>query len=189
MTDEWPTEVDALVDGTRAQWAKAFASGHPVDPGQLAGSAYLGISLGLPGWVDRLAWKTFVKAFATDPDAPDRTMGWNVRMVQAGLDGPHEPMRNRAGQPKTFGFFQVLPMPEAKVNGLGDGHTLLHYGVSRNPVLDPSRAVRDPVVSLRADSSDLLLGRTYLSVAGGWVPTPSWFLLVRRAELEGLASG
>jgi len=189
MRDGLPTELSDLMSGTTAERVAAFEAGHPVDPADLAGAAYLGVSIGLPRWVDRLAWKTFVKAFAADPDVPGSTRGWNVRMVQDGLQGPHRPMLTASGQPKTFGFFRAVPLPDRKVRGLGPGHTLLDYGVPLNPVIDPTRAVRDPLVSLRPGTSDVLLGRTYLSMPGGWWATPSWFMLLHRPELTGLVSG
>jgi hypothetical protein len=64
---------------------------------------------------------------------------------------------------------------------------LLDYSVPGNPALDPSRAIRDPLVSLRPGSAEVLLGRTYAAVLGGWLGTPSYFALVRSPDLQHLA--
>lgn len=176
-----PSEVQGLLEAPGSALAQAMAEGHPIHPDALAGHAYLGISLGLPAWVDRALWKTFVKAFAEDG------RGWNVKMSQSGLGGPHLPLRRRDGRPRSFGHFSVSTCPAGRVAGLGEDHVLLDYGVPENPRLDPTRAIRDPLVSLRAGTGEVLLGRTYAAVFGSWVGTPSYFALVRDADLEHLA--
>jgi hypothetical protein len=179
-----PEEVASLLDAPAAGLARAMTTGHPLESGDLAGHAYLGISLGLPAWVDRALWKTFVKAFAPAQDGGSR--GWNVKMAQVGLDGPHAPLLARDGRPRSFGHFRVGPCPAGRVDGLGPEHVLLDYAVSPNPLLDPSRAIRDPLVSLRPGSAEVLLGRTYTSILGGWLGTPSYFALVRDGRLSHL---
>jgi hypothetical protein len=176
-----PTEVQDLLEGPRSALAEAMAAGHPIAPEALAGHAYLGISIGLPSWVDRALWKTFVKAFASD------ARGWNVKMAQHGLDGPHAPLERSDGRPRSFGHFSVSACPAGRIAGLDEAHVLLDYSVSDNPVLDPSRAIRDPLVSLRPGSAEVLLGRTYAAVLGGWLGTPSYFALVRSPALQHLA--
>jgi hypothetical protein len=174
------------MNATPAQRRSALLDGHPLDAAALKGAAYLGISIGLPRWVDRLAWKTFVKVFVSDGLDTDGVRGWNVRMVQHGLNGPHEAQRDRNDQPKKFGYFQVRKMPAQKLPRLHPDHALLDYGVAQNPIFDPSRLVRDPLVALRLGSAEVLWGRTYLNCAGLWLPTPSWFALVRQTRLQRL---
>jgi len=176
-----PSEILTLLDASGPALAEAMAAGHPLDPADLGGHAYLGISLGLPAWVDRALWKTFVKAFACDG------RGWNVKLAQGGLQGPHTPLEQPDGRPRAFGHFSVQPCPTGRVSGLGEDHVLLDYSVPANPMLDPTRAIRDPLVALRADDSAVLLGRTYAAVLGGWLGTPSYFALVRAPELQHLA--
>jgi len=142
-----------------------FAAGKTIDPSQLAGFDYLGVSLGLPAIADRIAWKTFIKAFHTDTSG---TRGWNVRLIQAGLDGPFEPMTRR-GKPFTFGHFHVEP---------GEDALLLDYGAGDNPALDPVRTLRDPVVSVDG-TPNLLLGYSLVALGPWTLTTPSWFTLRR----------
>ena len=89
------------------QLGELMAAGHPIDLDQLADREYRGISLGIPGWVEKLAWKTFKKVFHREPET-GKLRGWNVRMQQTGLHGECIPI-DRKGQPKTFGHYEVVP--------------------------------------------------------------------------------
>jgi hypothetical protein len=145
----------------------AFAErGTHVDPDTLAGHVYNGISLGLPAWLVRLTWTKFGKVFHRDRSGgPVR--GWNLRIEQDGLDRPWRP-RRRAGRQMTFGHFVVDAARD---------HLLLDYGAGGNARLDPISALRDPIVAL--DGPRLLLGWSYLELAGTRVATPSYFVLER----------
>jgi hypothetical protein len=153
-----------LVGASRAELERAMAEGHPFDPAELDGRVYRGISLGLPGWIERLTWKKFAKGFRRDPDG--RLRGWNQRIVQDGLDRPWSPKLKR-GQPIRFGRFEVVT--DAR------GGVVLDYGAAATELA--LRAVRDPLVALRAGSSELLLGRSLLDVRVATLGTPSYFVL------------
>lgn len=165
--------IEALLPLSRRQLRETFDAGRAVDPQALAGWAYLGISMGLPRWVERLSWKTFVKTFHQDPQSGD-LRGWNLRLQQAGLDGPHLPLLRR-GAPWTFGHYRVVQ----EEPGL-----LVDYGRGANPALDPTRLLRDPLVALDDGACDVLLGRSLVQVGPWRLPTPSWFLLRRLRRLE-----
>lgn len=172
---------DTLLSLSRPELKALFLSGHPIDPESLDDSEYLGVSLGLPAWVDRLAWKTFIKTFHRDPSS-GLLRGWNIRLVQRGLDGPHTSLE-RGGRARTFGHFAVQasaddPMRAPMTTGL-----LLHYGEGGNRGFDPMGAVRDPIVALEPQNPDLLLGWMWLNVLGVRLPTPSYFLLERLRPL------
>ena len=165
MTQDQLHDLDA--DGRR----HAFAEGTPVAPADLSGHEYLGVSLGLPSFVDKIAWKTFIKAFHTDDSG---IRGWNIRLVQNGLHGPFEPMISK-GRPLTFGHFRV----EKDGDGL-----LLNYGAGdQNSAFDPVRALRDPVVAISGDPT-LLLGYSALAMGPFRLSTPSWFTLRRLRPLS-----
>jgi hypothetical protein len=173
--------VAGLLDADQRTLRDLLAGGHPVDVDALAGWQYRGVSLGLPAWIDRLAWKTFAKCFHRDrPGAPVR--GWNVRLRQTGLDGALEPLL-RKGRPFTFGHFVVVDPAGYRVPRGADRGVLLDYGLGGNPLLDPTSRIRDPVVALRPGSIDLLLGWTYVELRVARVPTPSFFTLERHAPV------
>ncbi len=177
MSAPGATSAAAVRELDRGALARLLAEGHAIDPDALDGWIHRGVSLGLPGWVDRLAWKTFAKAFHRDPTT-GHLRGWNVRIEQTGFDGPYVPLRRR-GAARTFGHFRVVapesyPMPKPAKGGL-----LLDYGLGGNPALDPTRLVRDPIVSLQPGDPTLLLGWTYLDLGRLQVGTPSFFTLER----------
>lgn len=139
-------------------------AGHPVRAADLPSGWYRGVSLGLPAWVDRLAWKTFAKTVHREGDA---VRGWNVRLEQDGIGAEPRP-RLRRGRPRVFGHYAVVD---------DGGGVVLDYGRGRGPRLDPGRLMRDPVVALRAGEPTLLLGRTWLALGPLRLPTPSFFVL------------
>ncbi len=148
-----------------------FNAGSHVPISRLEGQ-FRGVSLGLWGWVESLAWKTFVKCFHRDP-AGGEIRGWNMRIHQDGLEAPVRPML-RGGEPIIFGHYVVVEV---------EGGVVLDYGLGRNPWYDPGQLVRDPLVALDAEG-DRLLGFTTVAVGSWRVPTPSYFML-ERGEIAG----
>jgi hypothetical protein len=153
-------------------WALAatLRGGHPVDPAALRDTAYRGVSLGIPHWMESFAWTTFMKTFRWDEDR-GVLRGWNVRLRQTGLDGPVEPLLRPDGRPHTFGHYEVVA-PRSPADGPG---LLIDYGRGGNPRWDPTGLLRDPLVALRPGDPSRLLGCTYVRL-GLAVPTPSFFL-------------
>ncbi len=170
--------LDELLPMRPRALAEVLRRGHPIAPEALDDTRYRGISLGLPGWIEKLAWKTFVKTFRRSGDV---LRGWNVRLEQTGLDGEVVYQRLKNGAPKTFGHYHVVepgPDPVGAHQGL-----LIHYGLGGNPLFDPSRLMRDPLVALEPGSVDRLLGWSYVDL-GFSVGTPSYFLLERLGPLD-----
>ncbi len=165
---------------SRKQLRDVLAGGHPIDPEALDDTEFRGVSLGLPAWMDKLAWKTFCKTFARDADGTLR--GWNVRMQQTGLDGAFDPIRTKDGRPKTFGHYHVVPANGHRTPRGADRGLLIHYGLGGNGLFDPMRRIRDPLVSVNGDA-DLLLGWSYVDFGFATLGTPSWFTLERRRPL------
>ena len=183
------TPSNPTLDALRALSGKGLrallAQGHPVDPTSLDNSQYRGVSLGIPKWVEKMAWTTFMKTFHRDPET-GALRGWNVRLQQTGLDGPVEFMHTRHGDPKTFGHFEVVNAnPDTMPTGCAAG-LLIHYGRGGNGRFDPIRCLRDPLVSLVPGSTDRLLGASYLDL-GFRIMTPSYFLLERLGPLDHAA--
>lgn len=196
MTGTAPTAPRARADevlgellaSSQNALAERLLSGHAIDPAALSGWLYRGVSLGLPAWVDRIAWKTFAKTFHRDaPGAPLR--GWNVKLRQGPLDAPLEPLRTRSGAPRSFGHFAVTPLPPAERMPLPlTSGLLLDYSQGANHRLDPVRPLRDPLVALRADDATLLFGCSWLALGRRrWWKTPSYFLLERWSPLDSLS--
>lgn len=168
-----------LLNATRKELTSRLLGGHPVDPTALDDTEYRGTSLGLPAFVERLTWKTFRKVFHRDTET-GRLRGWNVRLVQHGIDGPSEPETKR-GEPVTFGHYLVVDAPQVEApRGL-----LLDYGLGQNGRFDPVSLVRDPVVALEEGSVEVLLGWTYLELTPRVrIGTPSFFVLEREGPLS-----
>jgi hypothetical protein len=167
--------VETLWSLSNAELARVLATGHPIDAAALTGS-FRGVSLGLPAWVDRIAWKVFRKVFVRGSAGVE---GYNVRLVQSpGL----APVSGRAaaqqvrGRDRTFGPFRVTALPAAAPFGCRAG-VLLDYGAA-HPVWHPLARLRDPLVAVVPGSTDLLLGASYLALGAG-VRTPSFFTLER----------
>ena len=174
MTGNGPTLAELRAMGPRAL-GRLLEAGHDIEPTALDDTAYRGVSLGIPHWVERLAWTTFMKTFRRDPET-GHLRGWNVRLEQTGLDGPVVPRLRRDGRPKTFGHFRVVPRPER--TGL-----LIHYGLANPGPLAAMGRLRDPIVALAPSCADRLLGYSYLDL-GFSLPTPSYFLLERLGPLD-----
>ena len=152
-------------------WKRLLNEAHPVDESDLEGMEYLGTSMGLPRTVERLTWKTFVKAFVRD-EPGGVLRGWNVRLRQERGEEAYAPMA-RSGIPVTFGHFHA-------VEPAGDhGGLTLDYGLGGNAPWDLTRLVRDPLVAVNRGSSDLLLGTMALQMGPWCIPTPSFFTLER----------
>jgi hypothetical protein len=165
----------------RAELRRRLLEGHPVDPRDLEGWAFRGTSLGLPGFVERLTWKTFQKTFWRHP-VTGRLLGWNVRLEQDGTDAPSRP-RLRGGEPHTTWHYEVVEPRGVRVPRGMDRGLLIDYSRGRNPWFDTIRAVRDPLVALEPGSADALLGVSFVAVAGAAVLTPTWFTLEREHPL------
>jgi len=180
------TTLDDLLRMDRRELMHVMCSGFPIDPAGLDDTEYRGVSLGLPGVVEKLTWKKFKKTFHRDP-ATGVLRGWNVRIEQSPLDEPWVP-QVRDGQPRTFGHYEVvvakgIPMPKPCDQGL-----LIDYGRGHNPRLDPMARVRDPIVAVNPDSNELLLGWSYVDLGFTQVGTPSFFSLERDGALTHRAA-
>lgn len=174
--------IEELLPLKPRQLMQRLREGHPIDPDAINGFAYQGVSLGMPAWIDALAWKTFQKAFRRD-EASGELRGWNVRLQQQGLDAPCKALM-RGGKPWRFGHFRVvategLSMPAGTGAGL-----LIDYGLENKSALDFARFLRDPIVALRPGDPTLLLGWSYLQLPRRIVPTPSFFLLRRPEPID-----
>ena len=173
-----PTAVVSTM--SRPELRLQMHAGQPIDIATLGDTAWFGISLGLPGWVERLSWKTFCKCFRREPST-GRVFGWNVRLRQDGVGAPPVPLY-REGRAITFGHFEVVPqVPRGPASDISRG-LLLDYGKGDNGWWDPIGLLRDPLVALQPEAGAPLLGWSWVAIGPG-IGTPSYFLLSRIGPL------
>jgi hypothetical protein len=175
-------DIQDMLSANQKELYQALLNGYAINPAELADYQYRGISLGLPAWVDRLAWKTFRKVFHGDPEL-GLLRGWNVRLEQTGIEGPSVPMV-RKGSLRSFGHYIVRPLSDYRLPDPLQEGLMLDYGAGLNRRFRPSNCIRDPIVSLEPNNSALLLGRSYLQLGHQLKATRSYFLLVREGSLE-----
>jgi hypothetical protein len=177
-------KAEDLLTMPRRELHALLEGGHPIDPRALDDTEYEGVSLGLPPLAVKLSWLTFRKTFHRDPKS-GALRGWNVRMEQTGLHGPRVAMKDRRGEPRCFGFYEVLDARGYRMPVRCEHALMIDYGrAAQNHALDPIRRGRDPLVALRAGSTEQLLGWTYLDLGPFDVGTPSYFLLEREGPLS-----
>lgn len=171
----------SLRTASRKVLREHILGGHPVDPKAIEGFAYRGTSLGLPGFVERLTWKTFQKTFYRD-EPTGRLVGWNVRLHQDGLDAPSRPLVED-GNPVCVWPYEVIepalvPTPAGFDRGL-----IIDYSRAERPSLD-TRFMKDPLVALSPDNFDELIGVSYLVIGKVCVETPTYFTLEREHPID-----
>lgn len=154
--------------------------GHPIDPSALDDTEYHGIALGMPRFVERLAWKTFKKVFRRDP-VTGGLRGWNVAVAQHGVDGPFLD-RLRRGKPVVYWPYGVFAARDYALPGPYDFGLMIDYGAAHR-LPDPQALIRDPLVALHEGSADLLLGYSYVELGIARVRTPTYFALLRGKPL------
>ena len=162
--------------------AEVLAGGYPIDPEALAGTAYRGVSLGLPAFIERLTWKTFQKTFLRDPQTGE-LWGWNVRIEQRGVAAPSV-AKHKGGRPWTFGQYVVRPGSAYQIPRPAPNALVIDYGPGGNGRLSALSRMRDPIVAVNPGSAELLLGWSYLDLFGLQIPTPSFFALTREGPIS-----
>ena len=161
------------------QLRAVLSQGQAIAPDELAGWEYRGVALGLPEFVEKLTWKTFVKTFYYD-EKQGIIRGWNVRVEQDGLTGPSL-ARRKDGKVLSWGPYHVQPLPAQMPLQVRAG-VLINYGPA-SPLLDGTHVMRDPLVALREDDPTELLGCSYAQIGNMQWLTPSWFTLTRLRPL------
>lgn len=124
-----------------------MAAGGPVRLDALDDTEFYGVSLGLPGWVERLAWTTFKKVFRRDPGT-GALRGWNVAVEQRGVQGPFVDRRRRGGERVTYGHYAVRSAAAVHMPRDYRFGAVIDYATGGNAPWDPVRFTFDPLVSL-----------------------------------------
>lgn len=135
-----------------------------------------------PEFTKYLGIRKFIKGFYAAPEEnPHGFCGYNVQVHQNNIDEPWE-KKIKKDQPAIHGFYHVLPFQEKAIDNLYPNAWLLDYGRSaRNPVMDPSRCLRDYVVQVDPENPDLLLGKAYFALSTSRIFV-SFFILERLGQ-------
>ncbi len=175
-------EARALDALPRHELERIMIRGERPDPEALIGWEFRGFNVAF--WAPYSPIRKFTKGFFRGRDGATR--GYNLPIVQDGLDRPWRAKPSDAA-PKRFGFYLVTdPAPEARDNAYLHA-LLLDYGRGDNPLLDPSRVLRDYLVRVRPGSDDLLLGKATVALGTARIPT-NYFVLQRHRLVSGGAS-
>jgi hypothetical protein len=154
--------------------------GHPIDPTRLDDTEYNGVALDMPGFMEKVLWKTFKKVFYRDPDT-GVLRGWNVAVEQNGVEGPFVD-RLKKGKRITYWFYEVHGPDNYHPPKNQDRGLIIDYGPQSSP-FTITHFVRDPLVAVNEGDDRLLLGYSYAALGSIPVPVPSWFLLMRGDRL------
>ncbi len=152
---------------------RLFLDGETPKFSELTGWEFRGLNS--PTWFRLLGIKKFIKGFE---QKGDRVLGYNTPVRQNSMTGPWLAKPNDE-KPKRFGFYEVSKVdPKAQDNKYLHA-VLLDYGKGDNPIVDPSRGLRDYLVKLE---EDIFLGKAYFALGGARLPTFSFFILERHRK-------
>jgi len=169
-------EMDDLLTMSGAQLQRIMDIAHPIDEDELVDKQFTGTDLSMPKIGHKLLWQTFRKTFTRDPERGD-VHGWNVRMEQRGIHGAQVPLRNKAGELKTFAHYRVRPAAGIAWPKGWSGQQFLDYSVAGNPPLEA--LAYTPIVAVNEGRSDLILGWEIFKVGGKLInPHMYWAIKV-----------
>ena len=158
-----------------------MANGHPIVRAGLLSIATTGSAL-VCRWIERLSWKKFFKSF-DQLDGSDTVYGWNTHLE----DNAHPSWKlflNESAQLNLANFMcqaTCTSTPATLQQAL-----LIDYsqgGRGGNGILN---GLRDPLVALKKDCVQYLLGWSYLKIGTFRLGTPSYFLLRRGESLKSM---
>jgi len=173
----FPSEaVLRLEASSHAELELAFVRGEMPETGQLVGWEFRGVNH--PAWASLVGIKKFVKGFFKSSE-DGRVMGYNCPVVQNVLDGRwHTKPSDTA--PKRFGFYQVAATDPTSRDNTYLQSVLLDYSKGGNQPWDPTNGLRDYVVQVDPENSDLYLGKAYYAI--GPLRVHSNFFILERVR-------
>lgn len=149
-----------------------FLRGTTPDLDELVGWEFRGMNH--PAWARIAGIKKFIKGFFV---RDDQVYGYNSPVRQNRNQAPWI-ARPSHEQPKRFGYYRVTRVdPTARDNRYLHA-VLLDYGRGGNKVLDPTRNIRDYLIQVDPDNSDLYLGKAFFALGPLRLGT-NFFLLER----------
>ncbi|MBI2568616.1 MAG: hypothetical protein HYV63_16465 [Candidatus Schekmanbacteria bacterium] len=153
-----------------AELDRLFLQGSAPDPMALAARVFRGVNT--PAFARLLGIKKFMKGFWR---AGDAVFGYNCPVRQNGLDEPWL-AKPSDDAPKRFGHYKVSRVDPVSRDSAYLHAILLDYGRGGNPLLDPSRGLRDYLVRVAATDEEIYLGKAYFALGPARVAV-SYFLL------------
>jgi hypothetical protein len=168
----------ALGRCTQAELEQVLLRGETPDLGGIAGWEYRGMNIAF--WAPYSPIQKFIKGFYRSPDG--RVFGYNEPVVQ---NGPERRWVAKPSDddPKRFGFYSVESVDPSSRDNEYLHALLLDYSKGGNPLLDPSKRLRDYIVRVNPGSDELLLGKAYLAFGKRRVAT-NFFALERHRPTD-----
>lgn len=180
--------LSELARKSQEELEQVFKSGTMPEPEALVGWEFNGHNT--PWWARYAGIFKFKKGFfRIDAGRTPLYRGYNIPVVQNELSEPWI-CKPTDEEPKRFGFYAVHPAKAARTLGDARRHPnalMLDYAAApENLFFDPSRVLKDYLVQVNPGSSDLLLGRAYLTLGPARVFS-NFFILERdrRSDFAG----
>ncbi len=121
-----------------------------------------------------LGFRKFKKGFYR---SDGNVCGYNVKVDQNGLIDPWVDQVKK-GESVKHGWYDVLDIDAESTDNLYPNSLLLNYDSERNPKVDPSRVLRDYLVQVDPENTDLYLGKAFVALGPKRVFV-SYFILER----------
>jgi hypothetical protein len=112
-----------------------------------------------------LGIRKFIKGFCHIPaetENPGEIDGYNLWVLGAGTKADSWPPLMWNGKPWRHGFFKVYPVKPDQRDNKYPNALLIDYSRGDNPVIHPSKNMRDYLVQVYEDNPDLLMGKVYV---------------------------
>ena len=173
-----------LISAKNAALEDTLVAGTMPDARRLAGWEFRGFNT--PEVLQLAGIRKFKKGFfREDPSRPHEAgiQGYNVNVVQGTLGDPWvDALKN--GKPVRMGWYETRAVDLAEPDGKYPNAALINYAASdKNPVIDPTRLLRDYLVQVYPDNPDLYLGKAFLAF-GPLRLFVSYFVLERHNPSE-----
>ncbi|MFC1849407.1 hypothetical protein ACFL27_04275 [candidate division CSSED10-310 bacterium] len=110
-----------------------------------------------------LGIRKFKKGFYRDSATPRGELwGYNVQIEHNGLGEEWNDII-RQGKSVKHGWYRVYPVKINEIDNKYLNALLINYDCDRNPLVDPTRFLRDYLVQVYPDNTDLYLGKAYVA--------------------------
>ena len=175
MLDPKKLSYETLAGSDDEALEQVIAQGGMPDFDELEGWEFRGYNVNPASELIRA--RKFKKGFYADPADPAVMRGYNVKVEQNGLLNPWVDQLQH-GSPVRHALYAVYPVRANEKDNLYPQALMLNYGMGQNPPLDPSRVLRDYLVQVSPDNTDLYLGKAYAAI-GPFRSFGGWFILER----------